>query len=392
LKTVFLAHARADHDTARQLAEFLEFGCNLTCYVDDGLIGGEQDLISKAEEGLSADVLVLLLSPASSPARWVRERWEPVLFDAARRGSVEVVTVLLHECSFPPLLLRRNFIDGTTNPLTARRLLKRWFWQREREPATLPITEFSSGLENLYATLADRGGTALASGDDASRFAREAEQDFEAVLWVPCQGRTLAQAAGELGHQLGIALDGTAEDNCGRIRDVLGARRCLVVLDAPGPGDFGRTDSRRTHVDGSHAGRGDDFGDRADLGLRPRSDRRPAIRRGIRASVQAAGRGSGAGRVCTRADLDLRTLGPCGRGECTAVQLRFARRRATDALLKPAGREPQKPVCLEVSRWRGGGADWRPFLPFGTAMRIARKTYPRRRPARVTFRPPATFM
>jgi hypothetical protein len=236
LKTVFLAYARADYDAATQLAEFLEFGCNLTCYVDDGLIGGERDLISMAEEGLSADVLVLLLSPMSSPARWVRERWEPVLFDAARRGGVEVVTVLLHECSFPPLLRRRNFIDGTTNPLTARRLLKRWFWQREREPATLPGTEFSSGLENLYSTLADRGGTALASGADASRFAREAEQDFEAVLWVPCQGRTLAQAAGELGHQLGIALDGTAEDNCGRIRDLLGARRCLVVLDAPGPG------------------------------------------------------------------------------------------------------------------------------------------------------------
>jgi hypothetical protein len=66
LKTVFLAHARAEHDVARQLAEFLEFGCNLTCYVDDGLIGGEQDLISMAEEGLSADVLVLLLTPMFS--------------------------------------------------------------------------------------------------------------------------------------------------------------------------------------------------------------------------------------------------------------------------------------------------------------------------------------
>ena len=165
LKTVFLAHARAEHDVARQLAEFLEFGCNLTCYVEDGLIGGEQDLISMAEEGLSADVLVLLLSPTSSPARWVRERWEPVLFDQARRGGVEVVTVLLQECSFPPLLRRRNFIDGTTNQLTTRRLLKRWFWQRER----------------------------------------------------------------------GLTLDGPAKENCSRIRDLLAARRCLVVLDAPGP-------------------------------------------------------------------------------------------------------------------------------------------------------------
>ncbi len=236
MKTVFLAHARADHDAARQLAGFLEFGCDLTCFVEDGLIGEDRDLIAVAEEGLSADVLVLLLSPASSPARWVRERWEPVLFDAARRGGVEVVTVLLQECSFPPLLRRRNFIDGTTDRLRAWRLLKRRFWQREREPGMLPGTEFSSGLENLYATLADRAGTASVSGADASQFGHEAALEFEAVLWVPCQGRTLAQAAGELGHQLGLTLDGTAKENCARIRDLLAARRCLVVLDAPGPG------------------------------------------------------------------------------------------------------------------------------------------------------------
>ena len=235
MKTVFLAHARADHDAARQLAEFLEFGCNLTCFVEDGLIGPEQDLISMAEEGLAADALVLLLSPASSPARWVRERWEPVLFDQARRGSVEVVTVLLRECAFPPLLRRRNFIDGTADPLTARRLLKRWFWLREREAGTLPVTEFSSGLESLYSTLADRAGAAVASGADASRFAREATLDFEAVLWVPCHGRTLAQASGDLGHQLGLTLDAPAKENCIRIRDQLAAHRCLVVLDAPSP-------------------------------------------------------------------------------------------------------------------------------------------------------------
>lgn len=233
MKTTFLAHARADRDFAKQVAEFLEFGCNLTCYVEDGLIGEGQDLISKAEEGLSADVLVVLLSPASSPARWIRERWEPVLFDQAQRGNVEVVTVLLQECSFPPLLRRRNFIDATTNRLTARRLLKRWFWQREREQGAQPSPKFSDDLEGLYSPLADRAGTLSVNGADASRFASEAAQEFEAVLWVPCRGRTLAQAAGELGGQLGLTLDGPVKENCSRIRDLLAARRCLVVLDAP---------------------------------------------------------------------------------------------------------------------------------------------------------------
>jgi hypothetical protein len=33
--------------------------------------------------------------------------------------------------------------------------------------------------------------------------------------------RTLAQAAGELAHQLGLTLDGPVKDNCSRICDVL---------------------------------------------------------------------------------------------------------------------------------------------------------------------------
>jgi hypothetical protein len=43
LKTAFFVHAQADREFAGQLAEFLEFGCNLTCYVEDGLIGEGQD-------------------------------------------------------------------------------------------------------------------------------------------------------------------------------------------------------------------------------------------------------------------------------------------------------------------------------------------------------------
>jgi hypothetical protein len=235
LATAFFAHSPSDHGFAAGLAGFLEFGCNLTCYVNDGQIGENQDLIAKAEEGLCADVLVLLLSPSSCPIKWVRERWEPVLSDRAKQDGVEVVTMLLQECSFPPLLRRRNFIDATANRLTAQRLLKRWFRQRERQSGGAPSSEFSGDLEDLYLTLADGAGALHVSGSMASRFAKEAEEEFEAVLWVPCQGRTLAHASGELGHQLGLTLDGEVKENCERIRELLAARRCLVVLDAPGP-------------------------------------------------------------------------------------------------------------------------------------------------------------
>jgi hypothetical protein len=67
----------------------------------------------------------------------------------------------------------------------------------------------------------------------ASRFAREAAEEFEAVIRVPAHGRSLAQVAGEIGEQLGISLEATAEQNSDRVREFLGGRRCLLVLDAP---------------------------------------------------------------------------------------------------------------------------------------------------------------
>jgi hypothetical protein len=218
------------------LARFLELGCNVTCYLDEGLIAAGEDLISKAAEGLCADVVLLLLSPVSSPTRWVRERWEPVLFDQAKEGNVEVVTVVLEECAFPPLLRRRNFVDATRVGPAARRLVKRWFWRREREQAGPPNLEYSPEMESLYSAVADQPGVLRASGPDTVRFVREAADEFAAVVWVPCQGRTLAQAAGELGHQLGFILDGPVTDNCRRIREVLSQQRCLVVLDAAAEG------------------------------------------------------------------------------------------------------------------------------------------------------------
>jgi hypothetical protein len=235
LRTIFLAHAEPDHAFARHLTDFLEFGCDVTCYTDEGVIRSGEDIISKAEEGLAADVLVLLLSEASCATGWQRERWEPVLFDQARGANVELATIVLGECNFPALLRRRNFFDATSNRLAAQRRLKRWLWQREREPGNSPSPDFSSDLEDLYAGLADKAGTLEASGPAASRFAREASQDFEAVPWVPCHGRSLAQAAGELAGLLGLVLDGPAEQNCQGIRDLLSRRRCLLVLDAPAP-------------------------------------------------------------------------------------------------------------------------------------------------------------
>lgn len=228
-------HAGADHDFAASLAPFLELGCNVTCSADEGLIAPAADLLAKAEEGLAADVLVLLLSDASWPVRWPRERWEHLLFEEPRSAGVELVSVLVGDCPFPPLLRRRNFIDATANRLAAMRHLKRWIWQWEQGATHSLNSTISADLEDLYAALSDDAGTLKTSGAEASRFVKEAGQEFEAVLWIPCHRRSLAQIAGDLGSQLGLMLDGTVEQNCRRIDELLASRRCLLVLDAPAP-------------------------------------------------------------------------------------------------------------------------------------------------------------
>jgi hypothetical protein len=221
-----------DAPFAQELSTFLGSGCDAVSFTPDAVIKLGEDLISTAELGLSADILVLLLSSASNLPRWPRERWEPLLFGRAQEADTRVAIFLLEECAFPQVLRRGlMFFDGTTARLPAMRRLKRWLWGIQL--GINPGMALSPDLETLYRVLADRPGTFTASGAMAHRFVQEAARDFEAAFWIPAHGRTLAQIAGDLGSQLGMTLHGPLEDNCRRICGVLSGKRCLVILDAP---------------------------------------------------------------------------------------------------------------------------------------------------------------
>lgn len=223
---IFILHAATDAPFAEELKAFLEAGCDGIRITPDSAIRPGEDLLSTAESVDSADVLVLLLSPASNPLRWRREIWQPAL-----RERTHVSTFLLEECTFPPLLRRGSgFFDGTIARLPAMRQLKRWIWGIRH--GTSPTMNLSAELEPLYVAIGDRAGVATTSGPMAERFAQQAFRDFEAVFWVAARGRALAQIAGDLGAQLEMTLDGELGENCRRIRDVLALRRCLVVFDA----------------------------------------------------------------------------------------------------------------------------------------------------------------
>ena len=231
--TIFLAHAERDHEFARELAAFLEFGCDATCYLAEGAMADGGDLMEKARDGLAADVLALLLSEASWPVRLARHQWEPVLFDQARAADTEVASIALGDCPFPELLRRRNFFDASADCRAAMRMFKRWIWLRKHAPGVAPGRVISPDLEPLYAAIADEAGVMHVRGELATRFAREAAEEFEAVLWIPAHKRSLAEVSGEIGDQLGLVLEGTAQQNSEGVRGFLFERRCLLVLDLP---------------------------------------------------------------------------------------------------------------------------------------------------------------
>lgn len=98
-----------DADFAHELAGFLELNCAVAVFDKEGLIGPKDDIIDAAERALSADYLLILLSPDSVPDAWVRARWERILVDEARKFGTQVAYVLLRACKFPEVLRRNDF-------------------------------------------------------------------------------------------------------------------------------------------------------------------------------------------------------------------------------------------------------------------------------------------
>ncbi len=236
--TVFPLHAPGDALFARELCTFLESGCDLACAAEDAVIKPGRDLFSTAELGQSADVLILLLSNASNPRAWPREIWERLWVTDPAEAGTQVAVFQLEECRFPDVLKKgsRYFNaaadgGGAAVRLLAMRRLKRWL--RGVQTGAPPAMQFSPDLEILYSALADGPGMFTASGKLAERFAHEAARDFDAVLWVPSHGRTLTQITGDLGSQLQITLEDRPTESQESIRELLAARRCLVIFDAP---------------------------------------------------------------------------------------------------------------------------------------------------------------
>jgi TIR domain/NB-ARC domain len=243
---VFPCYAAADRELARELAAFLERGAGVEVLLEEGEMQPGENLIAKVEEGLSADVVVALLSPAAVPPRWPLERWTHVFRVQAAEVGTAVATLLCRDCKFPGLLRRSRFFDARASHLAAFRALKRWLlslWPPAQRAPFVPahqpsFTGRATELEQLCTLLADAPGMAVVSAAPgagktalALEFTRRHREDFDGVFWLGCGTRSAAALAGDLAAQLGVRLDRDLESNLNELRQLCARYRCLLVLD-----------------------------------------------------------------------------------------------------------------------------------------------------------------
>ncbi|HXM40905.1 MAG TPA: toll/interleukin-1 receptor domain-containing protein [Bryobacteraceae bacterium] len=243
---VFPCYSGTDRELVHKLAAFLERGAGVEVLLEEGEMPPGGDLIAKVEEGLAADVVLVLLSPEAVPPRWILERWKSVFWEQAAEMGTALATIQCRDAKFPDLLRRKNFFDLRQNRLAGFRAIKRWLMSLSPLPRKAPFAPARQAsfqgrqaeLETLCSLLADTPGMAvLADGAGAGKtalaleFARRYQEDFDAVFWLTCGSRGAAALAGDLAAQLGVRLDRDLESNLNELRRLCARYRCLLILD-----------------------------------------------------------------------------------------------------------------------------------------------------------------
>jgi hypothetical protein len=228
-QSVIICHAMEDAAVACEIAAYLELNCALTVSLEAG-----RDLIDAVEIGLSADIVLVALSPESVPNPWKRERWEPVFLRQPDELGTRLACLLLRECRFPELFRRGSFFDLSGDSLAGMRALKRWIYGVS-SPGQ-PVIE--GCFEALRRRIADRPAIETGLGmEEARAFSEECGEDFEGVFRIDCARRSRVGILGDIAYVLGLRLSGSAERNRIALVAFCANRRCLFIFDYLSEGD-----------------------------------------------------------------------------------------------------------------------------------------------------------
>lgn len=246
MRSAIMCYAAEDTSLARELGAFLELNCPLEVFQDEGLIRADYGFLDAVGRGLSADLVLVLLSPDSVPKVWRRDEWVPVLFEQPRELGSEIVFLLARDCKFPELIRRRDFFDLSQDRLAGQRALKRWLLERDRFfQCVIELPQEGLGgsrdrdvLEKLEYRLADRPGVESdLSREVALAFVHTHKADFEGIFWLNCANRSRAGILGDMAHRLDLRLSGNLEQNRCALANFCAGRRCLFLFEHLAPED-----------------------------------------------------------------------------------------------------------------------------------------------------------
>jgi len=233
--TVFPCHAAADRSMAARIASFLEAGGDARVFLAEGEIGPDEDLLAKAGEAQTADVILVLFSHHCALPPGTRSQWEPVLVEEPKANGARIGFVQCDDWP-PPRALLPQFDCRGPSPSGLRKLKR---WVRDRAATWLPSESVGfigapQELDDLGCAIADRPGVrSTGSVALAYAFVRAYAEDFDEVFRLECAGRTPAALAGDLGAQIGLGLEGDLPGNLEKLREFCSTRRFLVLLEDP---------------------------------------------------------------------------------------------------------------------------------------------------------------
>jgi len=92
----------------RELADFLEKEGDIEAWLDEREIAPGQNIVSRIEEGLDADFILLILSPDSVDSSWVKEEWTDAFWEQTNDRKTKLLGVLYRDCKIRGCCATRN--------------------------------------------------------------------------------------------------------------------------------------------------------------------------------------------------------------------------------------------------------------------------------------------
>lgn len=120
---VFISHSSSDKTFVRGLAVDLA-AMGHQPWVDEWEILAGESIPDRIGGGIEdADFLLVVLSKAAVESKWVENEWQAKYWTEARENHIQVIPVLISDCTMPTLLRAKKYVDFREDYTGAMELL-----------------------------------------------------------------------------------------------------------------------------------------------------------------------------------------------------------------------------------------------------------------------------